>query len=682
MSEDDSISSSQPEAPIVLGVVTNIEGAKKELAKHCRKRPYLDGTYYVPDLDKSSLNGIIVGICQLCQTESNKLHTISGSLQTPSNYNTHIKKVHAAKHGEYVEYVACKKKKLNEQKAELKTYCNFSQSTFESNIVNFILETMSPMNIVEHPAFKRIFDDFCIKKGGQPLTHLSARTIERRIHDTYNENINKLNEMIINTQYVCTTADTWSSKTRRFLGMTVHWIDFKTLQRKSYALACRRLTGTHSYDRVARLIEDIHTSFGMDKTKVLATVTDNGSNFVKAFGESGLNIGDSFFSETAEPFVNQIDNESNENDYAEIEEFVKRDEFESIESLPEHIRCASHTLNLVVTTDMIKCIKSYKFLNSGYTEMIQRCELIWKLLASPKQNEKLKDVLGQSLKKPVITRWNSFYDALLQIFGLKEKILSSSEELGISNPLSEANFRFMEEYLHCNRSIAAAINILQGDENSPYGYLLPTLLTIKNKLHHCKQLKFQHCQKLILGIEKGLETRFANVFNVVDEGRTCAVAAATHPRFKLHWLKSLSSDAQSNVMVALKEALTAKQQETVTEEQPMEIADDFFEFTTFPGNTQETVLKVHNFGTSDPELIYQQFLADKNNDISLLNSYPVIKQIFVKFNTPLPSSASVERLFSYATMFNLPKFNRLTDSNFERRVVMKCNASISKQDKK
>ncbi|TGZ54359.1 Uncharacterized protein DBV15_12464, partial [Temnothorax longispinosus] len=78
--------------------------------------------------------------------------------------------------------------------------------------------------------------------------------------------------------------------------MTVHWIGKQTMERKSYAIACRRFSGTHSYDRVARLIEDIHTSFGINKNKIIATVTDNGSNFVKAFREFGVNLGDSFFS--------------------------------------------------------------------------------------------------------------------------------------------------------------------------------------------------------------------------------------------------------------------------------------------------------------------------------------------------------------------------------------------------
>ncbi|XP_057335994.1 uncharacterized protein LOC130674623 [Microplitis mediator] len=282
---------------------------------------------------------------------------------------------------------------------------------------------------------------------------------------------------------------------RRFFFLA-HYDDFQiesqTFERKSYAIACRRLKGAHSYDRVAQLIKEIHASYGIDK-KVLATVTDNGSNFVKAFREFGVNVGESFFQAVPESSNNQMDGDSDENDHAEIEEFIPNDEFDSTDSLPEQIHCASHTLNLVATTDMLNYIKSCKILHSSYNQMIQRCNLLWKLLSSPKNSEKLKKVLGQSLQKSVVTRSNSLYQSIFQIFGLKDKILSSGEESGIDNLLDEDNFRFIEEYLHCNQSIADAIDKLQGDKLASYGYLLPTLVTFRNKLNRCKQLRFQYC---------------------------------------------------------------------------------------------------------------------------------------------------------------------------------------------
>lgn len=62
-----------------------------------------------------------------------------------------------------------------------------------------------------------------------------------------------------------------------------------------------------------------------------------------------------------------------------------------------------------------------------------------------------------------------------------------------------------------------------------------------------------------------------------------------------------------------------------------------------------------------------------DNIFQILNHYPSIKKLFIKFNAILPSSAPVERLFSYATLLEIPKFNKLTDDNFEKRVIYKVN---------
>ena len=69
---------------------------------------------------------------------------------------------------------------------------------------------------------------------------------------------------------------------RSFLGMTVHWTDSNTLSRKAACLAVRQIKGMHTYDVLAKELEEIIDEYEL-KSKICFTITDSGSNFPKAF---------------------------------------------------------------------------------------------------------------------------------------------------------------------------------------------------------------------------------------------------------------------------------------------------------------------------------------------------------------------------------------------------------------
>ncbi|XP_050508341.1 uncharacterized protein LOC126885682 [Diabrotica virgifera virgifera] len=77
--------------------------------------------------------------------------------------------------------------------------------------------------------------------------------------------------------------------------------------------------------------------------------------------------------------------------------------------------------------------------------------------------------------------------------------------------------------------------------------------------------------------------------------------------------------------------------------------------------------------SSKIELELLRYLEDKRNNIHIINEYPTLKKIFIKFNTCLPSSGAVERLFSFAGIIDAPRRNGLTDENFEILVLCKAN---------
>lgn len=69
---------------------------------------------------------------------------------------------------------------------------------------------------------------------------------------------------------------------RSYLGITVHWIEEGSLERKSNLLSIKRLTGSHTYDILAKSLESVYNLFTINN-KIFYKTTDNGSNFVKSF---------------------------------------------------------------------------------------------------------------------------------------------------------------------------------------------------------------------------------------------------------------------------------------------------------------------------------------------------------------------------------------------------------------
>jgi len=67
------------------------------------------------------------------------------------------------------------------------------------------------------------------------------------------------------------------------------------------------------------------------------------------------------------------------------------------------------------------------------------------------------------------------------------------------------------------------------------------------------------------------------------------------------------------------------------------------------------------------------YLTEANTSLSSLQSYPAVQTVFVRYNTSLTSFAAVERLFSCAGLIATSRRNRLSDSTFEKLLMLKAN---------
>ena len=64
------------------------------------------------------------------------------------------------------------------------------------------------------------------------------------------------------------------------------------------------------------------------------------------------------------------------------------------------------------------------------------------------------------------------------------------------------------------------------------------------------------------------------------------------------------------------------------------------------------------------------YLADPDRCLMMLNKYPLVKAVFLQYNTSLLSYAAVERLFSVGGQIATAKRNQLSNSKFEKLLLL------------
>ena len=107
----------------------------------------------------------------------------------------------------------------------------------------------------------------------------SAKIIENYLTNGVNEPKSELAE----SDLVCTTADCWTAVNKSFLGITVHWINKTNIsERKSAAIACRRILGSHTHNVLATVTVPFSIS-GSNINLHLFSVIDYPSGGVNKF---------------------------------------------------------------------------------------------------------------------------------------------------------------------------------------------------------------------------------------------------------------------------------------------------------------------------------------------------------------------------------------------------------------
>lgn len=81
---------------------------KVDVSEICKERPYLDGTWFQPDLKTCTSTGIIRAKCQSCKANKNgKKKNINGNVNSSSNYRTHIKVLFLIRYAVFSVFIYC-----------------------------------------------------------------------------------------------------------------------------------------------------------------------------------------------------------------------------------------------------------------------------------------------------------------------------------------------------------------------------------------------------------------------------------------------------------------------------------------------------------------------------------------------------------------------------------------------
>lgn len=146
------------------------------------------------------------------------------------------------------------------------------------------------------------------------------------------------------------------------------------------------------------------------------------------------------------------------------------------------------------------------------------------------------------------------------------------------------------------------------------------------------------------------------------------IATVSHPLFKLKPINRDQREHMKKALITEAEKLMSQTSEDKEECQPL---DSYFNWSDDEDDDLTTNKQTKVNKTAIEVLKY---LDDSNTSIECLQHYPCVENVFLKYNTTIPSSAPVERLFSFGSIILNGRRGRLSDQNFEKLTLIKANS--------
>ncbi|XP_033827202.1 uncharacterized protein zgc:161969 [Periophthalmus magnuspinnatus] len=587
----------------------------------------------------------IIVQCNLCLPKVNLLST---SKTSTSNLKKHLDRTHLgcdarpdAKRARRDESSHCQLKKI---KAEILSKC-LTQTRIDDLIFDFVVEDCQSFYLLEQPGFKKL-----IAGLSEGLKVTDRVTLFTKVDLAFSKMREEVMAKLTTIQYVCTTADIWTANSESFLGMTCHWIDPNSLERKSAALGFARLQGRVTYETIAGRIHDIHLAYNIEG-KVQTTFTDNGSPFISVFKEFGLN-------NQEKDDIGHFENVS-----AVLDGEPEQD---MLLFLPPVQRCASHTLEHIVTEDFWRAISQGPMCQLHYSAMSKLYSIWSKCHHIQVGMGCAEEISRMALIVPNVIRWNVEYCAIQKIVSLSERELTELCARLEVQRLQPEEMAFLKEYVTVFHPLAFALELFQAEQKCYFGLVIPTVLSLKTKLNEHKDAA-NYLGDVINAIVVAIDMRFQELFSSTE----AKIATATTPQFRLWWMAASEREEMCAMLASMASQvdLSVVTDGASTETLPtIQSEDDFFNY----GPVKPPVQVQSRTVTEE----IKKYVEGTGKTLECLQDFPRVKQLFLKYNTMLPSTAPVQRLFSQKGNLVNCQRNVLTDGYFERIQLLKYNGHL------
>ncbi|XP_061476946.1 uncharacterized protein LOC133381616 [Rhineura floridana] len=260
-----------------------------------------------------------------------------------------------------------------------------------------------------------------------------------------------------------------------------------------------------------------------------------------------------------------------------------------------------------------------------FRSLMGKCSKLWsKQNQSAQIAEYIHAQCGVYLKVPNKTRWNSPFDALKQLHKLLStmplKMKAIMGRCSLSR-ITAAETVGLQEYAEVMGPLAQSLDILQLENGMFMGYLPPMLYNLDCKLEGLENKPVRYTMEALLKAE-------------IKMG-------------------ALNEDGD---------------QSSDKDQEGDDLENDFFNIQ--PQGKTSTV------DTDEEELL--RYLRSPSRELSSLHGFPRVLLCFLQHNTGMPSSATVECLFSTDGNVMNAKRHSLSDVFFEHLVLLRHKKCIVK----